>query len=38
MHLPIEYARRLADLDLAFIDEIIESISRQMDRKADDNG
>ncbi len=38
MQLPIEYARRLADLDLTFIDEIIEDLSKQLYRKEDDNG
>ena len=38
MHLPIEYAQRLADLDLTFIEEIIEDLSKQLHRKEDDNG
>jgi len=38
MQLPIEYARRLVDLDLTFIEEIIEDLSKQLQRKEDDNG
>jgi DNA-binding PadR family transcriptional regulator len=38
MQLPIEYARRLAELDLTFIDEIIQAVSKQPHRKEDDNG
>ncbi len=32
MYLPIEYARRLADFDLAFIDEVIEDISKRLEK------
>ena len=38
MQLPIEYARRLADLDLTFIDEVIEHISKSQHPKEDENG
>ena len=37
MQLPLEYARRLVDLDLTFIDEIIDDISRQINQKEDHN-
>ena len=38
MQLPIEYARRLADLDLTFIDEVVEYISKSQHPQEDENG